>query len=224
MSDSGKRLIGAAREALILAKDAEITRLQAELAAMTAERDAQWERAEDQADLVECACAYDTPTDLCPTHKRIVDRILEKRRAAIEVEAFNVGIEAAAKAIPTCGQCDAKVTIRALRKAADVSIVRAGEGPEIEIDVVKWGKYRYLYINGTRVSGGEPTGPQFTELNFDVPLADILKAIPVEPIDTTAISAEARRKALEEAVRFLVDAGLAAERAQQTRLPIRSSP
>ena len=48
-------------------------RLRAEKA--EADLAAEAQRAEDQAALVKCACAYEKPTDICETHKRIFDRI-----------------------------------------------------------------------------------------------------------------------------------------------------
>jgi len=46
-----------------------------QIADLTARVEAERERAEDQAALVTCGCAYDNPTDLCLAHKRILDRL-----------------------------------------------------------------------------------------------------------------------------------------------------
>jgi len=40
-------------------------------------------RADDQAMLVNCACAYDNPTDLCDVHKRIVDAAVERANRSL---------------------------------------------------------------------------------------------------------------------------------------------
>jgi len=42
------------------------------------------ERVEELESFQECACAYDTPTDICAFHKRLFDRITTVRRDRIE--------------------------------------------------------------------------------------------------------------------------------------------
>ena len=41
-------------------------------------------RVEELESIQECACAYDTPTDICAFHKRLFDRITTVRRDRIE--------------------------------------------------------------------------------------------------------------------------------------------
>lgn len=89
-----------------------------------ARADAERERAEDQAALVTCGCAYDKPTDLCMAHKRILDRLRAadiaraekdraenaRLRAAIMddalVEAYRRGVMAGAAALAVLQEAD----------------------------------------------------------------------------------------------------------------------
>lgn len=66
----------------------EITRLREQLAEAERQRDAEYERAESQAALVNCACCYDEPTDLCEAHKRVLDRLVADQRDAAQAEAL----------------------------------------------------------------------------------------------------------------------------------------
>lgn len=101
MSDSGKRLIGAAREALILAKDAEITRLRAELEAVRPKKfvspPGTFEIAE-LSDTIESGgkvyINYDDFMEVLHRHKA-TERALATMTQKVD-EAFNAGIEAGA--------------------------------------------------------------------------------------------------------------------------------
>lgn len=86
-----------------------------QLRAEKAEADlaAEAQRAEDQAALVKCACAYEKPTDICEGHKRIFDRINAGRAADGDMISRAEAQRAFAKAYRFCG------SIREIEAAAE---------------------------------------------------------------------------------------------------------